>query len=51
MDEDNNDDTNPIIHPCSCKGSSHNVHFMCLKKWLESLAGQINEEKWQRRKK
>jgi len=36
MDDDNNDETNPIIHPCSCKGSSHNVHFICLKKWLES---------------
>ena len=36
MDEDDNDETNPLLHPCVCKGHSANIHFKCLKQWLES---------------
>jgi E3 ubiquitin-protein ligase DOA10 len=30
-----NNDTNPMISLCKCKGSVNHVHLNCLKLWLE----------------
>ena len=33
-DDDNSD--NPLINPCTCKGSMKFIHYQCLKNWLSS---------------
>ncbi len=35
LEEDQEED-NPFIVPCKCKGSCEFVHFQCLKKWVNS---------------
>lgn len=31
---DNDDETNPLIVACKCKGSVGLIHFQCLKAWI-----------------
>ena len=38
---DNYNDENPLICPCTCKGSMKYIHYLCLKSWLNS---KIEEE-------
>ena len=33
---ENNTDENPLIVPCTCKGSMKYIHYDCLKNWLNS---------------
>ena len=38
---ENNTDENPLIVPCTCKGSMKYIHYDCLKNWLNA---KIEEE-------
>ena len=38
---ENNTDDNPLIVPCTCKGSMKYIHYDCLKNWLNA---KIEEE-------
>ena len=33
---EDNEDTNPLIAPCKCKGTMKYIHIDCLKNWLKS---------------
>ena len=35
-EEEKTDKENPLISPCTCKGSMKYIHYKCLKNWLES---------------
>ena len=36
QEEEKIDMENPLINPCTCKGSMKYIHYKCLKNWLES---------------
>jgi hypothetical protein len=43
---DNDDENNPLINLCACKGSMANIHFNCLQKWMATkLNIKSNEAK------
>ena len=39
------DDENPLINLCKCTGSISCLHFLCLKKWMETKLNIKENEK------
>ncbi len=37
-ENETNDNTNVLLSPCKCSGSSKYIHFHCLQTWLKSKA-------------